>query len=74
MGRTTSAAFAFTLGCQACIAVVENPRFGISPEFLSSGSFEIDIAGRRFPVRVNLHSPSLPMVSSEHPMHYRPTQ
>uniref|UniRef100_A0A158PET7 FAD-dependent oxidoreductase n=1 Tax=Angiostrongylus costaricensis TaxID=334426 RepID=A0A158PET7_ANGCS len=74
VGLTTSAAYGFTLGCQVCIAYVENPEFGISVDFLNKGSYEVDIAGKRFPVRVNLHSPSLPMISSEHPLHYRPTQ
>ncbi|VDO66464.1 unnamed protein product [Heligmosomoides polygyrus] len=74
VGLTTSAAYGFTLGCQVCTAYVENPEFGISADFLNKGTFELDIAGKRFPVRVNLHSPSLPMISSEHPLHYRPTQ
>lgn len=74
VGLTTSAAYGFTLGCQVCIGYVENKEFGVSPEFVSSGHFEIDIAGKRFTCRVNVHSPSLPMISSEHPLHYRPTQ
>ncbi|OUC49125.1 glycine cleavage T-protein [Trichinella nativa] len=36
--------------------------------------YEIEIAGKRYQVQLNLHSPDLPMVSSEHPFHYRPTQ
>ncbi|EGT39698.1 hypothetical protein CAEBREN_31204 [Caenorhabditis brenneri] len=74
VGLTTSAAYGFTLGCQVCIGYVENKEFGVSPEFVSSGHFEIDIAGKRFTCRLNVHSPSLPMISSEHPLHYRPTQ
>ncbi|CAI5438536.1 unnamed protein product [Caenorhabditis angaria] len=73
-GLTTSAAYGFTLGCQVCIAVIENKEFGVSAEFINRGSYELDIAGKRFAVRVNLHSPTLPMISSEHPLHYRPTQ
>ncbi|VDK49106.1 unnamed protein product, partial [Cylicostephanus goldi] len=74
VGQTTTAAYGFTLGCQVCTAYVINNEFGISADFLNRGSYELDIAGKRFPVRVNLHSPSLPMISSEHPLHYRPTQ
>ncbi|PAV87663.1 hypothetical protein WR25_15426 [Diploscapter pachys] len=74
VGLTTSAAYGFTLGCQVCIAYVENRDFGVSPDFIAKGNYELDIAGKRFPVRMNLHSPSLPMISSEHPLHYRPTQ
>ncbi|KAK6025479.1 glycine cleavage T-protein, partial [Ostertagia ostertagi] len=74
VGMTTSAAYGFTLGCQVCTAYVENKEFGVSAHYLNKGVYELDIAGKRFPVRVNLHSPSLPMISSEHPLHYRPTQ
>jgi len=73
-GFTTSAAYGFTLGCQVCIGYIQNEQFGVSNEYVNSGSYEVDIANKKFPARVNLHSPSLPMVSSEHPMHYRPTQ
>lgn len=73
-GRTTSAAYGFTLGCQVCIGYIENKQFGVSSDYISKGTYEIEIAGKRFPVRVNQHSPTLPMISSEHPMHYRPTQ
>ena len=73
-GFTTSAAYGFTLGCQVCIGYIQNEEFGVSNEYVNSGSYEVDIANKKFPARVNLHSPSLPMVSSEHPMHYRPTQ
>uniref|UniRef100_A0A1I7S0V8 Pyruvate dehydrogenase phosphatase regulatory subunit, mitochondrial n=1 Tax=Bursaphelenchus xylophilus TaxID=6326 RepID=A0A1I7S0V8_BURXY len=72
-GWTTSAAYGFTLGSQVCIGYLKH-REGITQDFINSGVFEIDIATKRFPVRINLHSPSLPMVSSEHPVHYRPTQ
>ncbi|CAB3408322.1 unnamed protein product [Caenorhabditis bovis] len=73
-GLTTSAAYGFTLGCQVCIAFIENKEFGVSADFINRGTYELDIAGKRFPCRVNLHSPTLPMISSEHPLHYRPTQ
>ncbi|KAI1713897.1 aminomethyltransferase [Ditylenchus destructor] len=74
VGWTTSAAYGFTLGSQVCLGYLQNDDFGISQDFINNGFYEVEIAGRRFPVRVNLHSPSLPMVSSEHPHHYRPTQ
>ncbi|CAJ0961569.1 unnamed protein product, partial [Mesorhabditis belari] len=74
VGYTTSAAYGFTLGCQICIAVIENKNFGVTTDYVQKGTYEVDIAGKRFPVRVNLHSPNLPMISSDHPTHYRPTQ
>ncbi|VDM29660.1 unnamed protein product [Toxocara canis] len=74
IGRTASAAYGYTLGCQVCIGYIENEQFGVTPEFISKGEYEIDIAGERFAVRVNQHSPTLPMISSELPAHYLPTQ
>ncbi|KAI6207567.1 hypothetical protein M3Y96_00022700 [Aphelenchoides besseyi] len=75
VGWTTSAAYGFTLGSQVCLGYLRNREGdGVDQEFLNSGVFSVDIAGKRFPVRVNLHSPTLPMISSEHPNHYRPTQ
>uniref|UniRef100_A0A915CH97 Dimethylglycine dehydrogenase n=1 Tax=Parascaris univalens TaxID=6257 RepID=A0A915CH97_PARUN len=73
-GRTTSAAYGFTLGCQVCIGYIRNEQFGVTPEYINKGEYEIDIAGNRFPVRLNQHSPTLPMISSELPTHYLPTQ
>uniref|UniRef100_A0A914I8S8 Uncharacterized protein n=1 Tax=Globodera rostochiensis TaxID=31243 RepID=A0A914I8S8_GLORO len=73
-GWTTTAAYGFTLGCQVCLGFVQNDQFGVSSEYLTRGTYEVELAGKRFPCRINLHSPSLPMISSEHPNHYRPTQ
>ncbi|KAI6230088.1 hypothetical protein M3Y99_01099500 [Aphelenchoides fujianensis] len=75
VGWTTSAAYGFTLGSQVCIGYLRNDEGdGVNQDFLNTGIFQVDIAGKRFPVRVNLHSPTLPMVSSEAPHHFRPTQ
>ena len=76
VGWTTTAAYGFTLGCQVCLGYVENKEFGLTAEYLSQPGrhYEVELAHKRFPCRVNLHSPNLPMVSSEHPHHYRPTQ
>uniref|UniRef100_A0A0N4VIN9 DAO domain-containing protein n=1 Tax=Enterobius vermicularis TaxID=51028 RepID=A0A0N4VIN9_ENTVE len=73
-GRTTSAAYGFTLECQVCIGYIENQDSYLTADYINRADYEIEIAGKRFPVQVNLHSPTLPMISSEHPMHYRPTQ
>jgi len=48
---------------QVCLGYLENEDFGLTAEFINSGAYHIEIAGKRFPVRVNVHSPSLPMVS-----------
>uniref|UniRef100_A0AC34FMU9 Pyruvate dehydrogenase phosphatase regulatory subunit, mitochondrial n=1 Tax=Panagrolaimus sp. ES5 TaxID=591445 RepID=A0AC34FMU9_9BILA len=73
-GWTTSAAYGFTLGCQVCIGFLENNDFGVSNDWVLNGEYEVDIANKRFTARVNLHSPSLPMISSEHPHHFLPTR
>lgn len=73
-GWTTTAAYGFTLGCHVCLGYIENKEFGLTTEFLNKGSYEVELAGKRFTCKVNLHSPTLPMYSSEHPQHYRPTQ
>ncbi|KHJ44963.1 sarcosine oxidase, gamma subunit family [Trichuris suis] len=78
-GLTTSAAYAFTLGCQVCLGHVSVDgckSLREADSFIQNVNFvyEVEIAGKRFEVQLNLHSPKLPMVSSEHPQHYRPTQ
>ncbi|KAF8366893.1 pdpr-1 [Pristionchus pacificus] len=73
VGHVTSSAYGFTLGAQVCIAVIHKAD-GISMPFLSQGKWHIEIAGRKYGVRISPHSPSLPMESSEQPNHYRPTQ
>jgi len=32
----------------------------VTPEYVTSGQYEVDIAGIRYPAKVNLHSPNLP--------------
>ncbi|CDW55365.1 Pyruvate dehydrogenase phosphatase regulatory sub unit [Trichuris trichiura] len=78
-GLTTSAAYAFTLGCQVCLGHVSVDgckSLREADSFVQNKNFvyEVEIAGKRFGVQLNLYSPKLPMVSSEHPQHYRPTQ
>lgn len=41
------------LSIQVCIGYLEDFNFGVSPEFINSGTYEIDIAGKRFPVSTN---------------------
>ncbi|MFH4978850.1 hypothetical protein AB6A40_005559 [Gnathostoma spinigerum] len=73
-GRTTSAAYGFTLGCQICLGYIENSETGVTPEYITKGSYEVEIANSRFPTRVNLNSPTLPMISSELGTHYLATR
>ncbi|PIO60314.1 glycine cleavage T-protein, partial [Teladorsagia circumcincta] len=39
------------LMADVCTAYVENKEFGVSAQFLNKGIYELDIAGKRFPVR-----------------------
>ena len=32
----------------------------VTPEYVTAGQYEVDIAGIRYPAKVNLHSPNLP--------------
>ncbi|VDM96933.1 unnamed protein product [Thelazia callipaeda] len=74
VGRTTSAAYGYTLGCQVCIGYIENKERNLTVDYIKNGNYQLNIAGKFFPIRINLFSPNLPMTSSEHPVHYLPTQ
>ena len=40
----------------------------ITPEWIQSSKFEVEIAGKRFPAKVNVRSPRLPaVVPFDHP-------
>ncbi|KRZ67293.1 Pyruvate dehydrogenase phosphatase regulatory subunit, mitochondrial [Trichinella papuae] len=78
-GFTTSTSYAFTIGCQVSLGYINIDGMRTADEAADYvldkyAVYEIEIAGKRFQVQLNLHSPDLPMVSSEHPYHYRPTQ
>ncbi|KRX21289.1 Pyruvate dehydrogenase phosphatase regulatory subunit, mitochondrial [Trichinella nelsoni] len=78
-GFTTSTAYAFTIGCQVSLGYININGMRTADEAADYvldkyAVYEIEIAGKRYQVQLNLHSPDLPMVSSEHPFHYRPTQ
>ncbi|KRX88711.1 Pyruvate dehydrogenase phosphatase regulatory subunit, mitochondrial [Trichinella pseudospiralis] len=78
-GFTTSTSYAFTIGCQVSLGYINIDGMRTADEAADYvldkyAVYEIEIAGKRFQVQLNLHSPDLPMVSSEHPHHYRPTQ
>jgi glycine cleavage system T protein len=54
VGRTTSAMFGHTIGRPIAFGYVEDKGRIIEPEFLRSGSFEIEVAGERIPARCTL--------------------
>ncbi len=56
VGRTTSGAFGHTLGVSVGMGYVEDPD-GVTPEFVRSGAYELEIAAERFPAKVRLTAP-----------------
>lgn len=50
---------------QVCLGFVQNfddqgRAQVVTPEYVTTGQYEVDIAGIRYPAKVNLHSPNLP--------------
>jgi len=62
VGSVTSAAYGFTLRRMVCQGFVQHPRGDVvSKEFVTSGQYEIDIGGRRFPLEPSLDPPKIPI-------------
>ena len=64
-GQTTTTSYGFTFKKQVCLGFVQNFDADgnlqtVTNEYVSNGEFEIEIAGIRYPAKVNLHSPNLP--------------
>ncbi|XP_054719909.1 pyruvate dehydrogenase phosphatase regulatory subunit, mitochondrial-like [Uloborus diversus] len=63
-GLTTNAGYGFTLKKMICLGYIKNidengePQV-ITNDFILKSSFEVDICGRKFPAKVNIHSPNL---------------
>lgn len=65
VGMTTTTTYGFTLGKQVCIGYIRHPdpNVAITNDFLLRSKFEVEIGGKRFLARINLHSPKLTDVS-----------
>lgn len=70
VGMTTSAGYSFTLERLVCMGFVQNDarnaegeRLPVNSEYVTGKGvqFEIDIAGRRYPLRASLHPPMIPV-------------
>jgi len=64
-GATTTTGYGFTFKQQVCLGFVQNfdsagNALPVTNEYVLSGDYEVDIAGKRFSAKVNLHSPNLP--------------
>jgi len=53
VGHLQTGTYGFTLGGAMGMGFVENED-GATPDFINSGSYEIDIAGERFPAKASL--------------------
>lgn len=69
VGMTTSSGYGFTLGRVVCLGFVCNYNSSGEPEVVTSDfvtkndKFEVEIASKRYPARVSLHPPKIPVVS-----------
>ena len=54
VGRTTSAMFGHTIGRPVAFGYIEDKGRIVEPEFLRTGSYEIEVAGERIPARCTL--------------------
>ncbi len=54
VGTIMAGSFGHTLGASVGVGPVENYGDVVTAEFIRSGSYEIDIAGTRFPAKVSL--------------------
>jgi 4-methylaminobutanoate oxidase (formaldehyde-forming) len=54
VGRTTSAMYGHSLGRAVGLGYVADDGAPVGPDFIASGRFEIEIAGRRFAARASL--------------------
>lgn len=56
IGEVRSAAYGHTLGSSVALALVERET-GVTNDFLSAGTYEIDLAGTRVPARAHRRTP-----------------
>lgn len=80
-GITTTTCYGFTNGKPVCLGYIQHlddhgiPQH-VSNEYILKGSYEVEVADKMFPAKVNLHSPILQTIASEAAAHelYRATQ
>ena len=74
---TTSAAYGFTLDRHVCLGFVHDFHESgeaniLSPDFiLKDAKYEIDIAGKRFPVKASVYPPKLAPAEQLFDMRYK---
>ncbi|XP_066969393.1 pyruvate dehydrogenase phosphatase regulatory subunit, mitochondrial [Macrobrachium rosenbergii] len=65
VGITTTTGYGYTLNNQVCLGFIRNydengKMTYVTPDYVMSGHYEVDIAGVRYSASVSLRSPSLP--------------
>ena len=62
VGMTTSCGWGYSLERMVCLAYVRNsnPDEPVTLDYLTSGQYEVEIAGTRYPAAINLYPPKLP--------------
>lgn len=70
VGITTTTCYGYTLERQVCLGFVQhldekNEPQVVTTDYVLKGLYEVEIAGRRFPAKINLHSPHLRTASVE---------
>ncbi|CAG2106936.1 unnamed protein product [Medioppia subpectinata] len=64
VGLTTTTGYGFTLGRHVCLGFIRHPHNEIvSNDFILKSKFEVEVGGKRFKARTNIHSPKLTDVS-----------
>lgn len=53
VGRVTSGMFGYTLGSSVGLGYVSSDD-GVTADYVNSGSYEIEVAGERYPVKASL--------------------
>ena len=67
VGHIMAGGYGHTLGASVGVGPVENPGDIVTAEYVKSGTYEIDIAGTRYPAKVSLrpmYDPKLERVRS----------
>ncbi|XP_054164709.1 pyruvate dehydrogenase phosphatase regulatory subunit, mitochondrial-like [Oppia nitens] len=64
VGLTTTTGYGFTLNRHVCLGFIRHPlNEVISNDFILKSRFEVEIGGKRYKARTNIHSPKLTDVS-----------
>lgn len=75
VGNVTSSTFGFTLNRMVCVGFVRHASGDyVSPEYITApeARYEVDIAGKRFPMTASLQPPKIPIARMDGIASYKP--